>query len=240
MEATKAMIHDQDLPMHLWAKVAWTIVYVQNISRCCVVGNKTPEEMFTGEKPEVSHLRIFGCPVHVHAPKDKRSKLDHPGKKGIFVGYSETSKAYRVYILGYRQMEIGIDVTFDEDATFNISRQLHTDEIHDEEPEAPRVVDTDAGNDVVPEEHGLEAHDMAEPQRPVETSTKKRISAWAREIIQDVEKFGAPNGSFRERKKPQPYSSYVALLCDIIDAMPTYYEEAAEKKVWKDAMIEIY
>jgi hypothetical protein len=32
----------------------------------------------------------------------------------------------------------------------------------------------------------------------------------------------------------------VALLCDIIDAEPTCYEEAAKKKVWKDAMIEEY
>jgi hypothetical protein len=36
------------------------------------------------------------------------------------------------------------------------------------------------------------------------------------------------------------YSSYVASLCDIIDAEPTCYEEDAEKKVWKDAMIEEY
>ena len=94
MEAVKAMIHDQDLPMHLWVEAARTAVYVQNRSPHCILGNKTPEEMFTGEKLEVNHLRIFGCPVYVHVPKDKRSKLDPSGKKGIFVGYSETSKAY--------------------------------------------------------------------------------------------------------------------------------------------------
>ena len=42
--------------------------------------------------------------------------------KGIFVGYSETSKAYRIYILGYKQIETSRGVTFDEDATFNRSR----------------------------------------------------------------------------------------------------------------------
>jgi hypothetical protein len=102
--------------------------------------------------------------VHIHVIKDKRSKLDPSGKKGIFVGYSETSKAYRVYIPGYRQIEISRDVTFDEDAIFSRSRQHHTDEIHDEEPKAPRVVNTNAGNDVVPVEHGPKDHDMAEPQ----------------------------------------------------------------------------
>ena len=81
---------------------------------------------------------------------------------------------------------------------------------------------------------------MVEPQRPAKMITKKRKSAWAREIIQDAEKYGALDGSFRESKKSWPYSSYVELLCDIIDVEPTCYEEVAEKKVWKDAIIEEY
>ena len=91
MEAMKAMIHDQDLPMHLWAKAAKTVVYVQNKSPHKVLENKTPEELFSGEKSEVNHLRIFGCPIFVHVPKEKRTKLDPSGKNGIFVGYSDTS-----------------------------------------------------------------------------------------------------------------------------------------------------
>jgi len=58
MEAVKAMFHDQDLPMHLWAEAARTSIYVQNIISHRALGNKTPEEMFTGEKPEVNHLKI--------------------------------------------------------------------------------------------------------------------------------------------------------------------------------------
>jgi hypothetical protein len=59
-------------------------------------------------------LRIFGCPVYIHVPKDKRKKLEPSGKKGIFVGYSETSKAYRIYVPGQQKVEISRDVTFDE------------------------------------------------------------------------------------------------------------------------------
>jgi len=80
-----------------------------------------PKEMFTGKKPEVSHLSIFGCLVYLHVPKDKRMKLDRSGKKGIFVGYSDSSKAYRVYIPGYKMIEISRDVTFDKDTTFSRS-----------------------------------------------------------------------------------------------------------------------
>jgi hypothetical protein len=122
--------------------------------------------MFSGEKPEVIHLRIFGCPVYVHVPKHKRSNLDPSGKKGIFFGHNEKLKEYRVYIPGYRQIKISIDVTFDENESFSRLRQHHTDEIQEEEHEYPRVADIDTCNVVVPEEHGLEDHDMEEPQRP--------------------------------------------------------------------------
>jgi hypothetical protein len=72
----KTMIHDQDLPMHLWAEATRTTVYVQNKLSHSALGFKTPEEMFSGKKPEVSHLKIFGCPVFVHIPKERRTKLD--------------------------------------------------------------------------------------------------------------------------------------------------------------------
>ena len=45
MEAVKAMIHDPNLPMHLWAEAARTTVYVQNISPHRILGNKTLEEI---------------------------------------------------------------------------------------------------------------------------------------------------------------------------------------------------
>jgi hypothetical protein len=43
-----------------------------------------------GCKPSVEHLRIFGSLVYIHILKEKRTKLEPSGKKGIFVGYNET------------------------------------------------------------------------------------------------------------------------------------------------------
>jgi hypothetical protein len=102
VEVAKVMIRDQNLPMHLWAEASSTVVYVQNRSPHKILGNKTPEEVFTRKKPKFSHLRIFGCPVYIHVPQEKRTKLEPSRKKGTFVGYSETLKAYRIYIPGQR------------------------------------------------------------------------------------------------------------------------------------------
>ena len=139
MEAVKAMIHDQDIPMHLWVEEVKMIVYVQNKIPRKVLENKTPKEIFLGEKPKVIHFRIFGCPVFVHIPKEKRTKLDPSRHKGIFVGYNDTSKAYRIYILGHRKVEINRDVSFDENATFSKSKQIRVEEVHEEDNEVPKI-----------------------------------------------------------------------------------------------------
>jgi len=57
-----------------------------------------PKGVFTGKKPEVSHLRIFKTVAYFHIPEEKRSKLERTVKVGYLVGYSEISKAYRIYI----------------------------------------------------------------------------------------------------------------------------------------------
>ena len=61
--------------------------------RKVVTGLLEFEEAFTGEKPEIGHLRFFGCPVYIHVPRERRTKLDPYGRKGVFVGYSESAKA---------------------------------------------------------------------------------------------------------------------------------------------------
>ena len=96
MESAKSMLHDQDLPMHLWAEASKTTVSVQNCTPHRVLENQTPEEDFSGEKLEFSHLRIFGFLVYIHISEEKRTKLDHSRRKGIFVEYSDTSKAYQI------------------------------------------------------------------------------------------------------------------------------------------------
>ena len=133
MEGVKTMIYDQDLPMNIWAEATRTVVYVQNRISYSALGFKTPEEIFTGKKPEVSHLKIFGCPVYIHVPKEKRTKLDPSEKKGIFVGYCEVSKAFRIYIPGFHHMEISRDVTFDEEAALKRSRKCQHEEVQEEE-----------------------------------------------------------------------------------------------------------
>ena len=76
--------------MHLWVEATRTTVYVHNRTPHQVLENKTLEEAFSREKPEVNHLRIFGFPLYIHIPKEKRTKLDPSWRKAIFIRYSDT------------------------------------------------------------------------------------------------------------------------------------------------------
>ena len=80
--------------MSFWAEASNTIVYIQNRCPHSHLDNKTPEEAFSGKKPDISHLRIFGCPVYVHVPKEKRTKLEPSRRKGILIGFGEIVKGY--------------------------------------------------------------------------------------------------------------------------------------------------
>ena len=93
-------------------------------------------------------------------------------------------------------MEISRDVTFD-DTTLKKSKKCQLEETY-EEVVAPR--DAKLMKEVAPspDDEILEEHDMLEPQEPLHINiSHKRKLAWAREIIQEVERCGAPKGSSR-------------------------------------------
>ena len=45
----------------------------------------SPFKAFTGKKPNVENLRIFGCDAYAYTPKDERKKLDSKTKKSTFL-----------------------------------------------------------------------------------------------------------------------------------------------------------
>ena len=99
--------------------------------------------------------------MYIHIPREKRTKLDPSGKKGIFVGYSERSKAYRIYFPGFKKIDISMDVTFDEDIAYNKSRKRLAEE--PEKAEALRIHDTTMNKEIQEKDQEFE-----EPQIPVD------------------------------------------------------------------------
>ena len=97
IEKARCLLFDAKLSKKFWAEATNTAVYLKNRSVTASLANKTPYEMWYQRKPDLSNLRLFGSPVMVHIPKERRLKWDKKGEQYIFVGYSEDIKGYRVY-----------------------------------------------------------------------------------------------------------------------------------------------
>jgi hypothetical protein len=87
-------------------------------------------------------------------------------------------------------------------------------------------------------------NDMGESERPVDLPEEavaiRKRPAWLQNTLQKAKGHTTPKDSFRESKRPNMFSIYVALMSNIIDSEPSTLEEAAEKPEWKDAMMEEY
>ena len=81
----------------------------------------TLKEAFSGKKPDISHLRIFGSPVYIHVTKDARKKLESISEVGIFVGYTDTPHNYRVYLPDSRKTVVRRDIKFQEEKAMQCS-----------------------------------------------------------------------------------------------------------------------
>jgi hypothetical protein len=107
--------------LYLWAKACATAVYLQNKSSHKILGKMIPEEAFIGRRPDVEHIRIFGCLTFSHVSSERRTKLDPTTQQRILVGYLEVSKSYHMYIPPLRRVVVSIDVIFEEDRDFQRS-----------------------------------------------------------------------------------------------------------------------
>lgn len=73
VERARCLLFEADLEKKFWAEAANTAVYLKNRSVASSI-EKTPYEAWTGRKPNLRHIRIFGSPVMAHIPKEKRTK----------------------------------------------------------------------------------------------------------------------------------------------------------------------
>lgn len=149
----------------------------------------------------------------------------------------------RIYILEQKLIELSRDVTFEEDIAFRESKGIHEMDSEDQEP--PQNMEDDHTPKIQRETHEpKEDNDPNEPLKPIDGPTDivigKKRPLWMRKMMQEAESFAVPRGTFRESKRPHKFSSYVALMSQIIESEPASVEEATSQQVWKESMAEEY
>ena len=114
-DMAQAMMTEKQVSQVFWADVLSTACYISNRAYIRPSLRKTPYELFKGRKPNLSHLHVFGSKCFIHNNgKDNLGKFDPKSDEGLFLGYSNRSKAYRVFNKRTCVVEESVHVVFDE------------------------------------------------------------------------------------------------------------------------------
>ncbi|GJX72146.1 putative ribonuclease H-like domain-containing protein [Tanacetum coccineum] len=115
IEAARTMPANSLLPTTFWAEAVSTACYIFNRVRVTKPQNKTPYELLFGHKLIISYIRPFGCHVTILDTLSVLGKFDGKCDEGFLVGYSLNNKAYRVYNLVTKKVEVNLYVNFLEE-----------------------------------------------------------------------------------------------------------------------------
>ena len=95
-DMVSSMISHSTLPESLWGEALKTTAYILNRVPTKAAA-KTPYELWTGRKPSVNHLHIWGCPAEARPYRPHERKLDSKTVSSYFVGYVKRSRSFKCY-----------------------------------------------------------------------------------------------------------------------------------------------
>ena len=171
VEMVRTMLVESKLNQRFWGEAMSTAAYLRNRCPTKAVEGMTPFEALYGTKPNVKHLRAFGCVCYPLIMKDERKKLDPVARRCVLVGYGTEVKGYRLYDPNrVGKMIYSRDVKFNE-SEFGIEKESSLEEpIHYIELEVSSSVDNEepaveASEEVIPEQPAIRKSDRHR-QRP--------------------------------------------------------------------------
>jgi transposase InsO family protein len=146
LDMARSLLKAKKLPKQYWAEAVSCAVYLLNRCPTRSLQAVTPEEAWSGHKPSVTHLRVFGCVAYAKIPDARRTKLDDKSEKCIFVGYGDRRMGYKLYNPITKKVIMSRDVIFEEDKAWQWKddqeavKWINTDLILEDEVEVPPVL----------------------------------------------------------------------------------------------------
>jgi hypothetical protein len=180
----------------------------------------TPEEDFTGKKPNVSHFNIFGSSVYVHVTKNARKKLESIVEVGIFVGYKKTPHNYHVYFPNSNMNIMRWDIKFDEGKSMRSSLERELD-LHAKEELLVLKDEYQYVDQPHEEVHGVEEATHVDPSIKNGRNHTTEADRFRLDVAQNV---GAPTSQDRQRQSLDQFTGYMALMSKCIVTEPYSFQ----------------
>ena len=162
------MLEHASLAKEYWGEAVMTAAFLRNrLPTRAHTSLKTPYEEWTKKKPILANVKVFGCHVYVHVPKEKRLKLDPRATLCHFLGYSEHEKAYRFEDLSSGRIIISRDAKFMED-TFTSGKYGQALDSVTEFQDGNDVTDNQDDDEDMPDQSSENMESCEETQLPQE------------------------------------------------------------------------
>lgn len=123
IEMTRSLLKHMVLPNWMWGEAVRHATYLINRVSTRALDNQVPYEVLKGRKPNIEHLRIFGCVGYAKIDKPYLKKLDDRSKALVHLGTEPGSKAYRLYDPTTKRIVVSRNVCFDEKESWDWSSQ---------------------------------------------------------------------------------------------------------------------
>ncbi|KAJ9561520.1 hypothetical protein OSB04_006680 [Centaurea solstitialis] len=130
VEAARTMLAYSGLPLTFWAEAVSTACFTQNRTIITKRFQKTPYHIINRRVPNVKFFHVFGCRCYILNNRDNLGKFDKKADEGYFLGYSLTSKTFRVYNKRTKIVMETVYVTFDETVSMTSEHSSSGLEIH--------------------------------------------------------------------------------------------------------------
>ncbi|GJV18246.1 transposable element [Tanacetum coccineum] len=226
LERTRCLLLNAGLDRSFWAEALNTACYLINRSPATAIDCKTPIEVWSGKPADYSKLCVFGCLAYYHVSE---GKLDPRGEKGIFMGYGDGVKGYRIWSPSKKRVILSRDVIFDEDYLFRVKQDPIESKLEDgvsgEVEDVPKQVEH-----VVP---GDMDHDDTSPDD--HTNLPHLEHEQDRSIAHD-----RPRRNVKAHTRFGDYVAYALQVAEEVESLePTTYREAITSKdsdMWIAAM----
>nr|GFB27988.1 hypothetical protein [Tanacetum cinerariifolium] len=114
VEAARTMLSAAKVPLFFWAEAIATACFTQNCSLVIPRHEKIPYHIINDRKPSVKLFHIFGSVCYIVRDGENLDKMKEKGDECIFVGYSNQSRAYRVFNKRTRVIMESIHVNFEK------------------------------------------------------------------------------------------------------------------------------
>ncbi|GJR15434.1 retrovirus-related pol polyprotein from transposon TNT 1-94 [Tanacetum coccineum] len=154
VEAARTILIFSRLPEFLWAEAVATTCFTQNRSIINTRHNKTPYELLRGRKPNIEFFHVFGSLCYPTNDRDDIGKMKPKADIGVFIGYSETSRADLMNTPSKEDLDNLFGLMFEDyfehkssDTTINSA--AHPTSAHEDSPSTSSFIDTHEAPPVV-------------------------------------------------------------------------------------------